>query len=122
VIAKEFEEASSKKVLDELFQKKKTTGTIKIVEYLKMDRALEIMMDEIKESINLHQKFLDLVRSRDTTIESLHTINLRLQKQHKKVDYLFEKVQNLSFKFSSSHLLPYAMFKNYSQNEIYLCN
>jgi hypothetical protein len=72
VVAKEFQEVSNKQALDALFKKAKINDNIRILEFLKLDRAIEIMLSKIKEAINQHHIFLDLVHSRDTTIESLH--------------------------------------------------
>lgn len=80
------------------------------------------MLSQIKEAINLHHVFLDLVHSRETSIESLHHKNMQIQGVHRKVDDLYQKVENLSFKFTNYHLLPYALFKYYSQNDIQVCN
>lgn len=72
VVAKEFQDVTNKQALDALFKKSKTNDNIRVLEFLKLDRAIEIMLSKIRDSINQHHIFLDLVHSRDTTIESLH--------------------------------------------------
>ena len=85
---------------------------LQLYEYLEIDRRLNEIIEKMKDSIDLHENFLDLVHSKDSSYAEIHDKNVLISKLHRVVDRLYRELNDHCFKFTVTHLLPYAFFKN----------
>lgn len=103
---------SNKEAIESLIKDKLSYEYLQLYEYLEIDRRMNEMVDKMKDSIDLHENFLDLIHSKDSSYDEIHNSNILISKLHAVVDRLYRELCEHSFKFTVIHLLPYAFYKN----------
>lgn len=105
-----------------LIQQKSNHGYLKFYEFITIDRLFNEMLDRMRDSIDVHQIFLDRLQKKHTNLKTIHNLVQLLANLHKKVDKVFLELKEKAFKFTTFYLLPYGFFKNQTQNGIRECN
>lgn len=105
-----------------LIKNKKSTDFLRMYDFITLDRVFNEMLDKMRDSIDVHQIFLDRLQKKHTNLRTIHNLVQLLNKLNKKVDKVYLKLREQAFKFTTIHLLPYGFFKNQTQNSIRECN
>jgi hypothetical protein len=115
-------EISVKESEESLFKHKSSVEYLKLYEFLDLDWSLNQMLQKMRDALALQEDFLSLVHNKGSLFRELHESVLAIQATHLEIDRQYASLNSKSFKFTKSHLLPYAYFKNQTQNDVKSCN
>lgn len=76
MIQQEIEDVSYKEAYNSLFKNQINYSYLRLYEYLEIDRRMNEMIEKMKDSIDIHENFLDLIHSKESSYYEIHRNNI----------------------------------------------